>query len=163
MKIIKILTLTAIPFLILGCEKQYFWSYVVINETDHKIVISGYDRIDMNNIRFDSPDSSLEQITIQPFGQFEILRTRGIGGDPLGIFDNMGIDSVAILFNNEKMLVQKCDEPSLIFCNSVPRNITDYENVYERVKTGRSSGENEYRFTYTITEEDYNNALPIEK
>jgi hypothetical protein len=40
----------------------------------------------------------------------------------------------------------------------------DYNNETDFIKTkkGKSQGKQEYRYTYNITEEDYNNAVPIE-
>jgi hypothetical protein len=158
----KYLTIIVLIFLI-GCEKEYYWEYVILNETSSTITITGYDRIDLNNKRLTEINSSVETIVIQPFKKFEATRARGLNGDPLGIFENMGIDSVNIVFNTEKMIIQHCEEPSLTVCGSIVKNITDYDNDYEKVKTGRSSKENEYRFTYTITQEDYNNAVPIKE
>ena len=157
----KYLTIIILIFL-MGCEKEYNWEYVILNETSYTITIKGFDRIDLNDRRLTEINGSAETIVIQPFQKYEITRARGLHGDPLGVFENMGIDSVSIIFNIEKILIQQCDEPSLTVCSNIIKNVTDYDNEYKKEKTGRSSGENEYRFTYTITEEDYNNAVPIE-
>ena len=41
----------------------------------------------------------------------------------------------------------------------------DFHNEQDFIKRkkGKSSGQQEYSFTYTITEKDYNNAMEIEK
>lgn len=153
--------LLIILFFLVGCEKVYYWEYVILNETNYVITIKGYDRFELNNKRFTDISDSVETIVIQPFQKYAIIRARGFQADPLGIFENMGIDSVNIIFSNEKILVQQCNESSLIDCESITKNITDYNNEYKKEKTGRSSGENEFRFTYFITEEDYNNAVAI--
>ncbi len=157
----KYLTIIILIFL-MGCEKVYYWEYVILNKTSYTITIKGYDRIDLNYKRLTEINGSAETIVIQPFQKYETTRARGLNGDPLGVFENMGIDSVNIIFNNEKILIQQCDEPSLTVCSNIIKNVADYDNEYTKEKTGRSSGENEYRFTYTLTEEDYNNAVPIE-
>jgi len=38
----------------------------------------------------------------------------------------------------------------------------NYAESYDIVKSGRSCGKDEFRYTFTITEEDYNNAIIID-
>lgn len=165
MKYYKILILSIIPALILiqGCEKEYHWQYIIINETDFMIRIEGYDRINIaNNGMNENIEHTVEIINISPNQEYSLTRARGYHPDPIGIFENMGIDSVNIYFDEEKVTTQFCDNETSLQSCIIERNINGYETDYEKVKIGRSSGENEYRYTYTITEEDYNNAEPIE-
>lgn len=151
-----------------GCEKIYYYEYVIKNETNNYIKIVGYDRFEFiytQNETIIKRNSDLllesESISIDPHSQYSVIKTRGFHAEPEGIFSDIHIDSVNIIFNNNRILTQFCDSyPSLRTCN-VKRNIMGYDSEYKREKVGRSSREKEYRFTYTITEEDYNNAIPI--
>lgn len=154
--IISILLLTS-------CEKEYYWEYEIKNETNHNISITCYDRYNLNNIRYENIFSLAECINIEPNKNWSVIRLRGFQPDPSGIFENWEIDSVNIVFDNQKVIVQFCNEYNFLELCPIERNITAYDTEYKKVKTGRRSGENEYRFTYTITEEDYNNAVEIEK
>ena len=155
--IVKILLL----LLLSSCEKEYYYEYVVKNNTAYDVSIEGYNRIDISNQRIPDSKSTLEIIDIKPFSSYRILKARGFHPDPVGIFNSDEIDSVNIFFNKEKIIVQSCDEPDCRF-SDIERNIMGYDSEYEKVKTGRSSGEKEYRFTYTITEDDYNRAVSVE-
>jgi hypothetical protein len=157
-----------------SCEKAGYNQYVVQNGTDHSIRIEGYDRFQFvysNGVQTSTKTrkkdfkSTVEIIAIKPHDAYVVFKGTGFHGEPQGIFSYPDeIDSVNIIFNNQKILVQYCDEESLKsinFCD-IERNIMNNEIEYEKTKIGRSSSEIEYNFTYTITEADYNNALPIE-
>ncbi len=158
MKNLKFVILVFI--LICGCEKEYYWEYVIQNETNTNVLIKGFDRFDWNGNRLSNYNKSIESIEIEPYESFSVRRALGFQPDTEGIFEDFEIDSVNIIFDNEKVIVQFCNEYSLRVCE-LERNIVAYETEYVRKKTGRSSNENEYRFTYTLTEEDYNNAVPM--
>ena len=51
----KYLTIIILIFL-MGCEKVYYWEYVILNKTSYTITIKGFDRIDLND-RFNTPHS----------------------------------------------------------------------------------------------------------
>jgi hypothetical protein len=160
MRYFKFLVLCIVP--ILGCEKQYCWEYVIENRTDHSITIEGYDRLNITQDGLnENIDGTVEFIKIEPYQFHTVLRARGFQSDPIGIFENMGIDSVNIYFDAEKVISQYCNRITHLRDCNIERNICGYDTEYIKTKTGRSSGENEYRFTYIITEEDYNNAVPI--
>ncbi len=160
-KALRVVILFLIP--IWGCEKDYYWEYKIINQTGYPIQMEGYDCINLsNNARNGNVEDSKEVIRIEASGIFTVTRARGINSEPTGIFDNMGIDSVNIIFDSERIIIQYCELTSLSDC-TIPGNIAGYETAYEKIKTGRSTGENEYRFIYTITEEDYNYAVPFEE
>jgi hypothetical protein len=151
-----------------SCEKVYYHQYVVQNKTDYSIRIEGYHRFDIGyskdgriKTRNENLLSTVEIIDIKPNSEYAVFKGLGFHAEPQGIFSNADIDSVNIIFNTQKILVQYCNEESLRGCD-IERNIMGIESEYVRRKIGRSSGEIEYSFTYTITETDYNNALPIE-
>ncbi len=158
----KYYVLCFLMIMLYSCEKEYYWEYVIQNETNSEILIEGFDRFDWKGNRLINYSNPLEEIDIKPDQNFSVRRGRGLDNEPLGIFENFEIDSVNIIFDNKKIIIQVCDEHALSICD-FERNILAYDTEYKREKTGRSSGENEYRFIYTITEEDYNNAVPIEE
>ena len=150
-----------------SCETVYYYQYIVENQTDHLIRIEGYHRFDIGyskdgiiKTRNENLLSTVEIITIKPHSKYSVFKGLGFHSEPQGIFNNANIDSVNIIFNSQKILVQYCNEESLRYCD-IERNIMGIESEYVRRKIGRSSGEKEYSFIYTITEADYNNALPI--
>lgn len=165
------ITLSTILLLGLGaCETVYYYEYSIENETNHSIRIESYDRFEIvysndgltyNKTRNENYLSEVEIINIDPNSNYSVFKGLGFVGEGQGVFGNVDIDSVSIVFNNEKFSIQYCDEESLRTCY-FERNIMDINNEYEKVKTGRSSGEIEYRFTYTITEADYEKAVPFE-
>lgn len=165
------ITFGIILLLSLGaCETVYYYEYSIENETNHSIRIEGYDRFGIvysndgltyTKTRNEDYLSEVEIINISPNSNYSVFKGLGFVGEGQGIFGNVDIDSVNIIFNDQKALVQYCDEESLRNCY-FERNLMNIDTEYEKVKTGRSSGEIEYSFTYTLTETDYANAVPLE-
>jgi len=152
-----------------GCEVVYHYDYIVENKTDHVIRIEGYDRFDFatseGGIKMELNENDLSPvdiIDIDPHSKYSVTKGKGFHADPQGPFSVREIDSVNIIFNNQKILVLYCNDRSSLRDCELERNIMDFEREYERKKIGRSSGQNEYSFTYNITEEDYNNATQID-
>jgi|PlaIllAssembly_1097288.scaffolds.fasta_scaffold323360_1 hypothetical protein len=148
--------------IVISCDTTYYNKFVIINETPYNIKIEGVnrrskttDKIVVNALQ------PIEIIEIKPKSSFSVLKAKGYHAEPDDIFQNFDIDSVNIIFNDEKILIQFCDNYYLRDCE-IERNILGFDTEYVKVKMGKSSGHNEYRYTYTITEEDYNNAVPIE-
>lgn len=152
----KFTRLVLIFFLFIGCEPMYTNKYIVRNETSHSINIQAY-------CRFGDADylQKPERIYIAPHSSYTVVKQAGYHGDQEGIFVRYEIDSVSILFDSTKVMVQFCENDLLKFCE-VERNIMNIESEYVAKKIGRSSGHNEYQFTYTITEGDYENATSID-
>ncbi len=152
----KITSLVLIIFLLTGCEPMYINKYVVCNATSHSIKIQAYCRLGVADYLQKS-----ERIYIAPNSSYTAVKQVGYHADPEGIFLRYEIDSVSISFDSAKVMVQYCENDLLIFCD-VKRNIMNIEAEYAAKKIGRSSGHNEYQFTYTITEEDYENAISVD-
>jgi hypothetical protein len=149
--------------LIISCDATYYYEFVIINDTSHSIKIEGF------NNKFNTVDTiednllgPIESIDIKSKASFSVLKAKGYHAEPDNIFQNFDIDSVNIVFNNEKIIIQFCESNYLRDCN-IERNILGFDTEYEKEKNGRSQRHDEYRYTYTITEEDYNNAVPIEE
>ncbi len=148
MKSINIITV-AIVILLSGCLKSYHDTYVVVNNTNKNVQIEGFTvKISKeNNENF----IYNEAIEIQPNSKYTILKGLGENSQPRGIFEVDWIDSVNIIFNNQKIIKYKCDD-NYFFCAD-KRNILGYNDYYEK-----SCGEHDCTYTYTITEADYESA-----
>lgn len=151
----KFSRLFIILFLFTQCEPSYYNKYVVRNETSHSIKIQAYNR-------FADEDYQIkpERINIAPNSSYTAIKQAGYHAEPEGIFIRYEIDSVSISFDNIKVMVQFCDNGLLNDCD-IERNIMNVELEYDKKLTGKSSGHNEYQFTYTITNEDYESAAYI--
>lgn len=145
--------------LIISCDATYYYEFVIINDTPYNIKIEGF------NLKIKTADTArvklLETIDIKSKSSFSVLKAKGYHAEPDNIFQNFDIDSVNIIFNNEKILIQFCENNYVRDCD-IERNILGFDTEYEKEKTGKFKGNDEYRYTYTITEDDYNNAVPIE-
>ena len=150
-----------ILFTLSSCEPVYYYEYVVKNETGRSVKIEGFDRI---NTSYDIEMDDVETIYIEANSFYSISKQMGYHAEFPGIFQSVQIDSVNIMFDNEKQIVQSCNQPELRIClDEVYRNIMNFESGdYVIEKTGRSSGKIEYRYTYTLTEEDYERAVFID-
>ncbi len=140
-----------------GCETIWYNEFVIVNTTDHEIVITAYD---VNGLSADKINY-LEKILLNAKSSYSVLKTYGFHADDPGAFVSQEVDSVIIDFDNAMRITQVCNQILGSQCD-FDRNIMNYNNSYDIVKTGRSSGQDEFRYTYTITEEDYNNASIIE-
>ncbi len=143
--------------LIISCETVYFNEYVVHNSTNHEIKIRAFCKLCDEDYKQKS-----ERITIAPYASYSVVRQAGFHAQPRGIFRRFEIDSISILFDEERILIQDCEKGPLADY-SVERNLMDFESEYVSRKIGRRSGQKEYRYTYTFTEDDFNNAMPYEK
>ncbi len=136
-------------------ETEYTNQYVLQNETSHSIKIQAYYRLDILYLE------KSERIFILPHGSYTVDKQAGYHSEPLGVFNRWEIDSISIVFDEEKLLVQYCDSGPLSFCK-LERNLMDFDAEYDTKKIGRSSGKDECRFTYTFTENDYEKAVNIQ-
>ena len=152
----KILIITLIPvFFLCACEKSWYHEYIIINDTYVEVKVYTYD----TDVK---PVFISDIIIIKAKSQYSVLKENGIDLDYQGVFTNGEVDSVVISFNNERYIIQSCALGYGEGCK-FDRNIMDFNNKQDFIKSirGKSSGQTEYQYTYTITEEDYNNALPI--
>jgi len=140
-----------------GCETIWYNEFEIVNTTDHEIVITAYD---VNGLSADKINY-LEKIEINAHSSYSVLKTYGFHAEEPGVFVSEEVDSVIIDFDDEMRITQVCNQILGSQCD-FDRNIMNYNNSYEIVKTGKSSGQDEFRYTYIITEEDYNNATAIE-
>lgn len=151
-KISILFSFTAIIFLFSGCEKIWSDEYIIVNNTDYTISIFAYDSQT-------DPYTENETFSINNYSEYKILKGRGYHADYPGVFKNPETDSVIIKFNNEKIIIQSCEFSQHISCD-FDRSLMNYLNEGDFVRTefeGRGT-----RYTYTITEADYERAVPFE-
>ena len=142
----KYFFLLAMVFVLSACQLLYV-EVIVVNNTDHHVEIKGF---------YEGVES--EVIFIKPYESY--VNPQYIdreGGPSVQLFHDYPIDSVNIIFEGVKIIVQSCQESELALCPDVERNILNFELMYELEDDGR----NERRYIYTLTEDDYNNAIPF--
>lgn len=159
-KIVLQLSILAIVILFTSCTKHSYDEWVILNNTEYPVAVHAYDT-DREDGLFD------ESFIIQANSEYNVPKgNRGRYHELPGIFKNSDVDSVAIIFNNERIIIQTCDyeygDDSLRFgaACQFPRNIMDHDNREDYIKT--DINRNSYRFTYTITQADYERAVPFE-
>ncbi len=148
-------------FLIHSCcllpfERTWTDEYIIENNTGYLITI--YYRYETYS---DVPEIKLDTIEIMPNSEYVDYGYRGFDYDFPELF-SVTTDSVVIQFDNKREIIQTCEH----FFNDdcmIERNVINYLNSanYTKKIIGRECGDKEYRYTYTIKEEDYNNAVPI--
>ena len=132
-------------------ETSTITEYRVKNNTTHDLTFSLY-----HTDYKDSAPTVIELVTQIP-ADGEVSQTYGdaTGSQlyryPLG----ESTDSVIIIFDDSRKLVYRRSELN------VHRNILHMENYAERVS--EDDNLTTYTYTYTLTEEDYKNAYPIEE
>ena len=158
----KSILFLVLMFFLTSCDKVYWHEFVVVNETPHFINIEGFDK---DNTLTGTPEDSAkvptETIEVLPYSDYSIEKIQGSDREIDNIFVSDKIFSVLIIFNENKAIVQFCPNNPIRFCE-IERNIFGFDSEYEKEKKERFKGNVEYRYTYTITEEDYNRAVPIE-
>ncbi len=156
----------AIIFVFNGCSTYWHVQVIVENTTSHSIKIEGFytevvytEEISEGVYEGFYEEVGSEVITIQPYGHY--LQAQNFHPEDSRyyyLFLEYPIDSVYITFDEEKVIVQSCEEHELGLCGElVERNILAIGLYYDREDIDRK----EYNFTYQITEEDYDRALPI--
>lgn len=140
-------------------ETQFSNLYVIRNETSHNIEITGYDVIGDDNVR-NTNDFYSETIKINANSSFEVYRQAGYHSETQSIFSVYDIDSLVIKFDTAKQILYSCDSTMGFYCSG-KYNLMNIEENYEKKKIGKSSGKDEYSYTYTFTQKDYEHASII--
>lgn len=160
----KYLALFIMFFVFNGCTYWYV-EVIVENTTEHNIKIEGFytELVFTNEISEGVYEGSYEEvrsevISIQPYASYiQAQNYHPEDSRYYYIFQEEPIDSVYIIFDDEKIIVQSCEEFELGLCGElVDRNILAIGVYYDREDINRK----EYHYTYRITEEDYQRALP---
>lgn len=110
--------------------------YTIFNQTDKSVKVLGFDTKNESTEEIYTQPIKADKINISPNSSFKITRVTGIDADITKVYYSIrGIDSVRVVFNNEKVLVITRTPPN-------PCNICDAD-------------ENNQHY---ITEQDYENA-----
>lgn len=129
-----------------GCEKVWTVEQIIKNDTGHDVVIKTYQE-----------GKELESISISPSQNYAKISTKEHRNkDDVFILNSLA-DSVNIIFDNERLIIQSSTFP-LSICPDIVRNILCLSEEYEIKDTGAYS----ICYLYSITEDDFNNAIPIE-
>ena len=156
-QILKILT---IMVLFTACnkdtEKDYTNIFRIENESAYSIDILAYDNYTFESeTEYSYSPSKVTEYSIDAFSftQFEDTRE---GGGTESFMGNPRIDSVVIIFNNEKTLRYSCKQRYL--------TCQDERNILNVLKfhTKDCPSDNKCVYTYTITQVDYDKAELIE-
>lgn len=130
---------------------------IVENTTEHDIKIKAYFTEDVYGSS--NEEVRAEILSIQPYANY--IRAQDYHPEDSRyyyLFLEQVIDSVYIIFDDEKRIVQSCKDYELGMCGElVERNILAIGIFYDREDISRK----EYHFTYQITQEDYDRAKPI--
>jgi len=133
-----------------SCVQRYD-TYVIKNQTKHKIEINAFwtaGKTANNKPVF------IEAILINPLEYYEVKKGIGERIEDGGVFENRTTDSINMIFDSKRIVKYSCLSGNL--CTD-QRNILNYDEYYDR-----DCKRVECTYTYTINEEDYENAIPIE-
>lgn len=139
-------------FTISACEiiDYDYDSYTIKNETEYTVEILAYDKYHTYSIEL------INDIIIEPYDKYYVEKETGEVASPMGVFTEESVDSVIITFNNSKRLIYVCNEVYVNACNEAG-SILDWQ-LYEFEKVENRGID----YTYTLTQEDYDNAELIE-
>lgn len=161
----KYIALVVMIFVFTGCSTYWHVQVIVENTTGHNIKIEGYytevvftEEISEGIYEGTYEEVRSEVISMRPYENY--IQPQDFHPEDSRyyyLFLEEPIDSVYIIFDNEKIIVQSCEEYELALCWDVERNILELGVYYEHEDIDRK----EYHLTYRITEDDYNRALPI--
>ena len=137
-----------IVLVLFSCSLRSYVEIIVENNTEYDVLIDGfYEGERIETISINSYDSYINSQYISPE---EALDEQ--------LFKEYEIDSVNIIFNNEKIIVQSCEKDLLQSCCYVEKNILEFGVSYEYEDLGHKKN----RYTYTLSEEDYERAVFID-
>jgi hypothetical protein len=150
----QVLLIIVIIIFMNSCRKEYYDTFSVENKTDKKVIIEGYTVKWSNSINRETIYK--ETIEIQPNSLYSVKKGNGESWQPKGIFETASmIDSVNIIFNNQRIILYSCSEIDYLLCND-KKNILNYQEYYDK-----QCGEHSCTYVYSITNEDYDTAEVI--
>jgi len=148
-----ILYLVLLSFTI-SCEitDEDYDTYTIKNQTGKTLVVMAYDKYRYSDTILIGiyPSSISDSIHIPPLGQYSTKKRTGEDDEPNGYFKSDGVDSVIILFNNEKRIIYVCDKVISSACFE-SKNIMNWHK-YSESTCEKNRG---CDYVYNITKEDY--------
>ena len=143
-----------------GLFRKPKWIGVISNETEYQISISAYSRKVKEDSFYINPGEKLSR----EFTERELGFTKGLFYLPEGLdVNNKLIDSVVIIFEGKRKIVQFCGGGSLGNCDNIPNNLV---NLWEKRNQILDKGGNLlfgylYKYEISLTKDDYNSAVPF--
>ncbi len=143
-----------------SCETEFSNTYIIKNTTNHKILVTGYDKTGATSVLNDSTTKYVESMSIDAYSEVKKIKPAGWHSELQSIFDSFEVDSLTIIFDNLKIITFSCSYPTGISCTG-KYNLMNPRESFEKVKTGKSSGKDEYTYTYILNESDFEAAQPM--
>ena len=144
-----------------GLLRKAKWVGIVSNETDYQISIIAYSRTVEQETFYINPKKKLTR----EFNERELGFTEGIFYFPEGSINekNRLIDSVVIIFEGKKKIIQYCGGKHLGNCESIPNNLVNLWEKRNQIvdKDGNFLFGYLYKYQISFTKEDYNSAVPF--
>jgi hypothetical protein len=136
--------------------ENYCVNVLIHNKTAYNLKIEGFKK-----------GKSIKTIEIAPQETDEKL-INALGLDTFLGISGSQIDSVALIFNNNKVIVQYCNGKSLGFCDNITKNIElgfDNQFIGGAYKILKKNGCKVYKKPIEITfdQSDYDRAVPIKQ
>lgn len=141
-----------------SCETEFADTYIIKNNSSRNLVIFAYDRMIDSQYSVNTYD---ERIEIDAGSNYSVQKARGFQGEDPTVFETSEIDSIFITFDHVRFLSFACDKPLGNLCSG-KYNLMNIEENWTQNKSGKSSGKQEYTYTYEFNEVDYENAELIE-
>jgi hypothetical protein len=133
-------------FSLISCQRYTDVEVIIENNTEHQIQIEAFHE-----------GEKLEVLDIEPYDNYIVAQKFHPEDSHIYLFQDSPVDSVNIIFDSVKIIVQSCLENDLGLCPEVYRNILSFGLNYEYYELARL----ESQYLYFITEEDYDRAIPI--
>jgi hypothetical protein len=146
--------------LITSCETEFAHTYVIKNNTDYDIQITGFDKIGAFNVLNDTSALYTESLYIPKKSEIRKVKQAGFHSEVQGIFDTSELDSLSIQFESLRIITYACNEPYGNSCSG-KYNLMNYEESFRKTKTGKSSGKQEYTYIFEFNESDFENTEVI--
>ena len=71
-----------------SCETEFSNTYIIKNTTNHKILVTGYDKIGASSVLNDSATMYTESISINPYSEVKKIKRAGWHSELQSIFDS---------------------------------------------------------------------------
>lgn len=144
-----------------GLLRKAKWVGIISNETDYEITINAYSKA----VKLDSFYINPKKKLTREFTERELGFAEGIFSFPEGSLNekNRLIDSVVIVFGENKKIVQYCDGQNIANCDNISKNLVSLWNQRNQIvdKDGNLLFGYLYKYQISFTEEDYNTAVPF--
>ena len=134
-------------------------SYTIKNETNKSLTILAFDKFHYSDtVLVEINDTFLiDSIIINPYESYYVEKRKGEDDEPGGYFSSADVDSVIILFDHARRLTYVCNKVISSACYA-DKNIMNWHEYSESTYKKKRG----YDYTYTITNEDYESAEPVE-